>query len=142
MTNTISLTQPIRIPFDARSERYRKGILLAYPGLFLLMAGDAVRYSIGWLGWGIAIALGIFATVVFLVAFDARSALRRTPEPLALLLLLMGLSLIWSQYRPQTLLSFTVQIGATLFGYFLVNQFGWRQLLNILGNTIRFILSA
>jgi exopolysaccharide production protein ExoQ len=142
MTNTISLTQPIRIPFDARSERYRKGILLAYPGLFLLMAGDAVRYSIGWLGWGIAIALGIFATVVFLVAFDARSALRRTPEPLALLLLVMGLSLIWSQYRPQTLLSFTVQIGATLFGYFLVNQFGWRQLLNILGNTIRFILLA
>jgi O-antigen ligase len=54
----------------------------------------------------------------------------------------MGLSLIWSQYRPQTLLSFTVQIGATLFGYFLVNQFGWRQLLNILGNTIRFILFA
>jgi O-antigen ligase len=142
MTNTISLTQPIRIPFDARSERYRKGILLAYPGLFILMAGDAVRYSIGWIGWGIAIALGIFATVVFLVAFDARSALRRTPEPLALLLLVMGLSLIWSQYRPQTLLSFTVQIGATLFGYFLVNQFGWRQLLNILGNTIRFILFA
>ncbi len=142
MTNTISLTQPIRIPFDARSERYRKGILLAYPGLFLLMAGDAVRYSIGWFGWGIAITLGIFATVVFLIAFDARSALRRTPEPLALLLLLMGLSLIWSQYRPQTLLSFMVQLGATLFGYFLVNQFGWRQLLNILGNTIRFILLA
>lgn len=140
ITNTISLTQPIRIPFDARSERYRKGVLLAYPGLFLLMAGDAVRYSIGWFGWGIAVALGVVATVIFLIAFDARSALRRTPEPLALLLLLMGLSLIWSQYRPQTLLSFAVQIGATLFGFFLVNQFGWRQLLNILGNTIRFIL--
>ncbi len=140
ITNTISLTQPIRIPFDARSERYRKGVLLAYPGLFLLMAGDAVRYSIGWFGWGIAVALGLLATVIFLIAFDARSAIRRTPEPLALLLLFMGLSLIWSQYRPQTLLSFAVQIGATLFGFFLVNQFGWRQLLNILGNTIRFIL--
>ena len=142
MTNTISLTQPIRIPFDARSDRYRKGILLAYPGIFLLMAGDAVRYSIGWVGWGIAIGLGILATIVFLIAFDARSALRRTPEPLALLLVLMGLSVLWSQYRPQTLLSFIVQVGATLFGYFLVNQFGWRQLLNIFSNTIRFVLAV
>ncbi len=142
MTNTISLTQPIRIPFDATSERYRKGILLAYPGIFLLMAGDAVRYSIGWVGWGIAIGLGILATIIFLIAFDARSALRRTPEPLALLLLVMGLSVLWSQYRPQTLLSAIVQVGATLFGYFLVNQFGWRQLLNIFSNTIRFILAV
>ena len=140
ITNTISLTQPIRIPFDARSERYRKGILLAYPGLFILMAGDAVRYSIGWIGWGIAIGIGIFATIIFLIAFDAKAALKRTPEPLALLVGLMGLSLIWSQYRPQTLLSFTAQLGSTLFAYFLVNQFGWRQLLNVLSNTVRFIL--
>jgi O-antigen ligase len=52
----------------------------------------------------------------------------------------MGLSLIWSQYKPQTLLSFSVQVGATLFAYFLVNQFGWRQLLNIFSNTVRAIL--
>jgi O-antigen ligase len=142
MTNTISLTQPIRIPFDARSERYRKGALLAYPGLFLVMAGDAVRYSIGWWGWGIAVGIGIVATVVFLLAYDSRAAFSRTPEPLALLLALMGLSLIWSQYRSQTLLSLAVQVGATLFAYFLVNQFGWRQLLNIFSNTIRIILAS
>jgi exopolysaccharide production protein ExoQ len=142
MTNTISLTQPIRIPFDARSERYRKGALLAYPGLFLVMAGDAVRYSIGWWGWGIAVGIGIVATVVFLLAYHSRAAFSRTPEPLALLLALMGLSLIWSQYKPQTLLSFLVQLGATLFAYFLVNQFGWRQLLNIFSNTTRFILTS
>jgi len=140
ITNTISLTQPIRIPFDARSERYRKGVLLAYPGLFLLMAGDAVRYSIGWIGWGVAVGVGILATVAFLLAFDARATFKRTPEPLALLIALMGLSLIWSQYQAQTALTFALQIGATLFAFFLVNQFGWRQLLNILSNTVRFIL--
>lgn len=140
ITSTIALTQPIRIAFDARQPRYRAGLFLAYPGLFVLMAGDAVRYSIGWLGWGIVLGLGIFATIGYLIAFDAKATIKRLPEPLVLLLSLMGLSIIWSQYRPQTLLSFSLQIGSVLFALFLANQFGWRQLLNVLSNTVRFIL--
>jgi O-antigen ligase len=104
------------------------------------LAGDALRYSVGWIGWGILIGLGVLASVFMLFAFDARATLRRIPDSLAALLALMALSLAWSQYRPQTLLALTLQLGATAFALFLVNQFGWRQLLNILANTIRFIL--
>jgi exopolysaccharide production protein ExoQ len=52
----------------------------------------------------------------------------------------MALSVIWSQYREATYLGLALQFISTLFAIFLANQFGWRQLLNIFGNLIRFIL--
>jgi O-antigen ligase len=33
-----------------------------------------------------------------------------------------------------------MQIGGTIFALFLANHFGWRQLLNVLANTVRFVL--
>jgi len=104
------------------------------------MAGDAVRYSIGWMGWGIVLGLGILATIAYLVVFNAMPTIKRLPEPLILLVSLMGLSAIWSQYQAQTLLSFSLQVASVLFALFLANQFGWRQLLNVLSNTVRFVL--
>ena len=104
------------------------------------MAGDAVRYSIGWMGWGIVLGLGILATIAYLIVFNAMPTIKRLPEPLILLVSLMGLSAIWSQYQAQTLLSFSLQVASVLFALFLANQFGWRQLLNVLSNTVRFVL--
>lgn len=114
--------------------------MLAYPGLFLAMAGDAVRYSIGWYGWGALITLGILASLGFLVVFDSKATLRRIPSALIAFLAWLALSAIWSNYQPETLLTSSMQIGSTLFALFLANQFGWRQLLNVLANTVRFVL--
>jgi len=116
--------------------------MLAYPGIFVLMAGDAVRYSLGWFGWGVLITLGIFATVMFLYVYDSKQTFRRIPLALYLLLGWMLLSTLWSQYQPQTLLTVSMQVGSALFAVFLANQFGWRQLLNILSNSVRVILVA
>ena len=115
-------------------------MLLAYPALFTAMAGDAVRYSIGWFGWGVVITLSIFTSVGFLYAFDSRQTLKRIPTALLAFLAWLSLSVIWSNYQAQTLMTVAMQLGATLFAIFLANQFGWRQLLNVLANTIRFIL--
>ena len=142
ITSTILLTQPIRIPFDSASLRYRVGARLAYPGLFLVLAPDAIRYSMGWIGWGTCVALVVVSSIYLLVKFDAHATLKRIPDPLVVLLSLMLLSLLWSQYRPQSLLSVVLQFGGTAFALFLVNQFGWRQLLNLLSNSIRLILVA
>jgi len=142
ITSTILLTQPIRIPFDSASLRYRAGSLVAYPGLFLVLAPDAIRYSIGWIGWGIMVTLVVTSSIYFLFRFDARTTLKRVPDPLVILLSLMALSIAWSQYRPEYALSVALQFGGTAFALFLVNQFGWRQLLNLLSNTLRVILVA
>lgn len=106
------------------------------------MAGDAVRYSIGWFGWGVVVVLGVLASLIALALTKPWKTLLRIPLPLALLLALMSLSVIWSQYRNATWLGLGVQLGATVFALFLANQFGWRQLLNIFANTVRFILAS
>jgi O-antigen ligase len=78
--------------------------------------------------------------IITLLATNPRRTFLRVPVPLALLLALMALSVIWSQYREATSLGLALQLISTLFAIFLANQFGWRQLLNIFGNLIRFIL--
>jgi exopolysaccharide production protein ExoQ len=139
-TSSIPITQPIRIAFDRTSRNYKLAALLAYPGLFTVMAGDAIRYSVGWAGWGAVIGIGIIATITALAIRKPVKTFTRIPEPLILLLILMALSLIWSQYRTMTLLAVVLQVGTTLFALFLASHFGWRQLLHILSNTVRFIL--
>ncbi|MEY3966989.1 MAG: hypothetical protein RLZ96_515, partial [Actinomycetota bacterium] len=104
------------------------------------MAGDAVRYSVGWTGWGLLVVIGVLASVIGLAITKPWKTILRIPLPLALLLGLMVLSAIWSNYRNFTWLGVGLQLGTTLFALFLANQFGWRQLLNIFANTIRFIL--
>ncbi len=106
------------------------------------MAGDAIRYSIGWGGWAVVVGVGALIALVALLVGNPGKTLLRVPVPLALLLALMALSLIWSQYRGFTGIALAAQIGTTIFALFLANQFGWRQLLNVFANSLRFVLGA
>ena len=106
------------------------------------MAGDSIRYSIGWGGWAVVVGIGALIALVALIVGKPGKTLLRVPIPLALLLGLMALSLIWSQYREFTAIGLVAQVGTTVFALFLANQFGWRQLLNIFANTLRVVLAA
>lgn len=142
ITSSIPITQPIRIPFDRTSKKYKPAAVLAYLGLFTILSPDAIRYTIGWLGWSaVVITLAIWTVVALAIKSPAKT-LTRIPLPLFGLMSLMLLSLIWSQYRAMSLVTLGLQITATLFAIFLANQFSWRQLLHILSNTVRFLLVA
>ncbi len=142
ITSSIPITQPIRIPFDRTSKKYKPAAALAYLGLLTILSPDAIRYTIGWVGWSVVvIALAIWTIVALAIKSPAKT-LTRMPIPLLGLMGLMLLSLLWSQYREMTLLTLGLQITATLFAIFLANQFSWRQLLHIMSNAVRFLLVA
>ena len=57
-----ALTQPIRVIFNTREKGYRVKTWVASAAIFTLLAGDSLRYSVGWYGWGVV--LGLFTGMI------------------------------------------------------------------------------
>jgi len=136
------LTQPIRVVFNTREKGYRAKTWVASIAIFTLMAGDAVRYSIGWYGWGVVLAFIGVSTLTMFFRNQPMTTLRMVPWPLYALLIWMGASTIWSAYPFWSGLATVSQILTSLCALFLVARFSWRHLLRVFGNVIRFILGA
>lgn len=137
-----ALTQPIRVIFNTREKGYRSKTWVASAAIFTLLAGDSLRYSIGWYGWGAVIGALTLTSFVMFFRNDPMLTLRIVPWPLYALLAWMGASTIWSAYPFWSGLATLSQILTSLFGLFLVARFSWRHLLRIFSNVIRFILGA
>ena len=136
------ITTSIRVVVDRSSAGYRTRFGTAYAALAILMGGDAIRYAIGWLGWGIALGVLLVATLIQLFRIDWRGALRRMPMPLKALLGLMLVGSIWSNYQVVSLGAALVQIATTSFAVFLATAFDWREILRLIAGTLRGILFA
>ena len=116
--------------------------LLAYAGIFIISAGDTVRYSIGFFAWGVlCVALALVA-LFFFMRSNPRATLARMPFTLIGLLGYMLLSTAWSFYRPYTLLGYAGTLIATIFALFLVSNYSWRELLAKFAHVFWFILAA
>ncbi|CAB4950652.1 unannotated protein [freshwater metagenome] len=113
---------------------------VAYLSVFVLLAGDAIRNTFSWAGWGAICAVLAGFTIFWLVKHKPVSLIRQIPWPLAAMLALMLVSTIWSNYQLVTFGVFFIQIIQTLFALFLAAAFSWRELLQILSNVIRAIL--
>ena len=137
-----ALTQPIRVIFNTREKGYRAKTWVASIAVFTLMAGDAVRYSVGWYGWGVVLAFIGISSITMFLRNDPMTTLRIVPWPLYALLAWMGISTFWSAYPGWTALATLSQVLTSLFALFLVARFSWRHLLRIFSNVIRFILGA
>jgi exopolysaccharide production protein ExoQ len=136
------LTRPIRVVFNTREKGYRTKTWTASAGVFTLMAGDAVRYSIGWVGWGITLVLLLSFAMYLFFKGDTKAALAEVRWPVWVFTGWMTLSILWSAYPAVSALAVFSQISTTAFALFLAAQFSWRHLLRIFANVIRFILGA
>lgn len=136
------ITQLVPVVADRHAKGYWLKVALAYVGVFIISAGDTVRYGIGWVPWGtLSVGLSIVSLVVFLRSKPSMT-LKRVPYSLTALLALMLLSTAWSFYPKFTLVGYVGTLIATFFALFLVATFTWRDLLGIFSNTFRFILAA
>ncbi|MEN9749157.1 MAG: hypothetical protein RL149_235 [Actinomycetota bacterium] len=136
------LTQPIRVIMNTREPGFRAKTWLAYVAVFTLAAGDAVRYSIGWWGWGAVLAILFGFTIYQFATNEPKRIIKQIPWPLAALLLLMPISTFYSNYPMFTALASFAQYATTLLALFLAAVFSWRHLLMIFSNVIRAILGA
>lgn len=137
-----ALTRPIRVVFNTREKGYRTKTWTASAGVFTLMAGDAVRYSIGWFGWGAVLVLLLAVSMFLFIKAGPKAVFTEVRWPLWLLLGWLTLSIIWSAYPAVSALAVFSQLATTAFALFLAGLFSWRHLLRIFANVIRFILGA
>jgi exopolysaccharide production protein ExoQ len=108
--------------------------------LFTLLAGDAWRYTTGWLGWGIVIGLMGVASVALLVAQRRRIRLNSLPYPLLAFLALIALSIAWSFYPGFSALG-AFSTWLTVAGAVAVAvTYPWSEILRDLGIVLRLIL--
>ena len=108
--------------------------------LFVLLAGDAWRYTIGWWAYA-ALALAIVAaSVALLVRRRSRWSVRRLPYPLLGFLALATASIAWSFYPGATALGLAATWSTVIGGLALAVVYSWDELLKGLGTAVRIIL--
>ena len=137
-----AMTQPIRVILNTREPGFRAKTYLAYVALFTLLAGDAVRYSVGWWGWGAVLVTLFGFTLYYFFTGEPKRILKQIPWPLIALLVLMPLSIIYSNYQMFSAIASFAQYATSLFALFLAAAFSWRHLLRIFSNVVRVILAA
>lgn len=108
--------------------------------LFTLLAGDAWRYTIGWIGWGVLVGLLGVASVALLIAQRDRWRFNSLPYPLLVFLVLATLSIAWSFYPGASAIG-VVSTWFTVIGAVAVAvTYAWTEILRGLGLALRFAL--
>lgn len=109
---------------------------------FVLWAGDAVRYTISWWGYGVIVVSMTVVAIVMIVRAKKRGAWTWNVLPFFLVVFLgfVTLSIAWSYYRGATALGLLITWMATLLGFSVAVSFSWPQILRALGIAFRLIL--
>lgn len=108
--------------------------------LFTLLAGDTVRYTIGWAGWIVLVALLGAASIALLVAQRGRWRIGSLPYPLLAFLVLSAASIAWSFYPGASALGVLSTWLTIAGGVAVAVTYAWTEILRGLGIALRLIL--
>ena len=113
-------------------------VALAALTLFTLLAGDAWRYLIGWIGWGALIALLLAGWVT--VAVRDRVDLRRLPIALGAWLAIVTVSIVWSHYPAASAIGIPTTLATAFGGVVMALTLPLHEVARALGIAVRWIL--
>lgn len=109
--------------------------------LLVALAGDAIRFTVGWWAFGaLAVVLGA-ASIWLLVSYGDRWRIATLPYPLLAFLGLALASLSWSHYRGATTLGLATTALLVLAGLAIAVAFTWEELLRALSRVLAGVLS-
>jgi O-antigen ligase len=97
---------------------------------------------VGWWGWGAVLVTLFGFTLYYFFTGEPKRILKQIPWPLIALLVLMPISIIYSNYQMFSAIASFAQYATSLFALFLAAAFSWRHLLRIFSNVVRVILTA
>ena len=114
----------------------------AIVALFTVFAGDAWRYSIGWVGFGVvAVALtAIAAAILVRERANHRWSFGALPYPLLAFAVLATLSLAWSHYPGASAVGLVTTWMTLILAAGVAAVLDWPELLRTLGIALRFII--
>jgi exopolysaccharide production protein ExoQ len=108
---------------------------------FVAFAGQALRYNFGWVGFSFIAFSTIFLSF-WLFKDKFRLAIKTVPYPLAIFITWCLISVLWSNYKLETLLGSGIQIATALLGVLLAYVLSWPQLLSSLSAAFKLILAS
>ena len=105
------------------------------------LGGNGVRNLLGWPGFiGAAIVLAAIGGIMFLRLRPERFRWYRLPSPIYLFLALATVSILWSQYRVESVLGVIAQLLTTLVAVALAFILTWHEVLRTLGTALRYVI--
>ncbi|GHD79227.1 O-antigen ligase [Salinibacterium amurskyense] len=110
--------------------------------LLVLFGGDAWRYSVGWVVWGVVAAAIVAASVLILIQSRHRWSIGGLPYPFVVFMVLATVSLAWSQYPAASALGLVTTWMTVLGALTLAISFSWAELLNGLARVVRILIAA
>jgi len=119
-----------------RREVYQR--YLATLGFFTMTAGDLWRDLLSWWGWGAICLILLVLAIIELV--HARVDLRRLPFTLIGFLLLIVVSIFWSDYPSATAVGWAATFSVAFFAIFLATVIDLETMLRSFGVALRWIL--
>lgn len=108
--------------------------------LSVLFAGDAWRFTIGWVAFGVIAVALVGMSVWMLVARSRDWHVARLPYALLAFLALATISLAWSAYPAATALGLATTWSIAIAALALAVGFSWADLLRGLSTLFRFVL--